>query len=204
MIHAGIYVGDMQIVEAISEGVVKRNAGHLLHSDYAIILRPEFKDENSKQAAINEAIYWAKQIEHFPYDYLFQFNSDKDQKRLKERGIIAATSMSYKIFRIIRALWGIKSDKDAIKFCCTEIPYFCYYQFLDQLNIHRRKNITILTKILKFFKIEVGTQVVDADMYIKGNFKIIWCSKKFTTEWAEEMKCDKKYVDKIKKYWAKS
>jgi hypothetical protein len=201
MIHAGIYVGDMQVVEAISEGVVKRNAGHILHSDYAIILRPDFDNPVTQQTAINEAVDWANRIIDFPYDYLFQFNSDKDQKRLKERGIIASISLSYKIFRITRALFNIKSDKDAIKFCCTEIPHFCYYQFLDQLNIHRRKNVTLLTRLLSFFRINVGTMVVDADMYVKGNFKIIWCSKKFTPEWAESMKCEKKYVDKIKKYW---
>jgi hypothetical protein len=203
MIHAGIYVGDGQVVEAISEGVVKRNAGHILHSDYAIILRPNFDNQITQQAAINEAIDWANRIINFPYDYLFQFNSDEDQKKLKERGILAAASLGWKIFKIIRTILNIKSDKDGIKFCCTEIPHFCYYQFLDQLNVHRRKNITFLTKLISILNIRTGEYVVDADMYIKANFKIVWCNKLFTPEWAESMKSDKKCLEKIKVYWAK-
>jgi len=201
MIHAGIYVGDMQVIEAISQGVVKRNAGHILHSDYAIIIRPDFDDPTTQQAAINEAIDWANRIVGFPYDYLFQFNSEQDQKRLKERGIIATASLLFRIFRAIRALFNMKSDKDAMKFCCTEIPHFCYYKFLDKLNVHRRKNVTLFTRLLSFFRIDVGRMVVDADMYVKGNFTIIWCSKKFIPEWAEKMGCGTKYVEKLKRYW---
>jgi hypothetical protein len=182
MIHAGIYVGDMQLVEAISEGVQKRNAGHILHSDWAIILRPNFESSLTREVAINEAIDWANRIVDFPYDVLFEFCSEADQKLVMEHGKGAI--------------------KHGVKFCCTEIAHFCYFKYLKELNVHRRRNISFLTWLISLPGLHPGKMVVDADMYIKGNFDVIWCSKRFTAQWAEKMKCEKKYVDKIAKYWA--
>jgi hypothetical protein len=182
MIHAGIYVDNMQVIEAISEGVTKRNAGHILHSDWAIILRPNFESFLTREAAINEAMDWANRIVDFPYDVLFNFCSEVDQKLVIEHGKGAI--------------------KHGVKFCCTEIPHFCYFNYLKELNIHRRRNINFFTWLISLPGLHPGKMVVDADMYVKGNFDIVWCSKEFTAQWAEMMGCNKKYVDKIDKYWA--
>jgi hypothetical protein len=171
MIHAGIYVGDGYIVEAISEGVVKRHAAHILHSDYAMILRPKIDPASTKEDAIHEATKWAEKVVGCPYDELFDFDVAKGRKLLTE---------------------GRRT-----KLACTETPYLCYFDYRDALGIYRRRNINLLTRLLSWVGINTGKEVIDADIYVKANFEIVWLSKSITLKTAYAFGCDEAYLKKI-------
>jgi len=183
MIHAGIVAENYQIIEAIKKGVVKRHVTHILRSDYACILRPIFDDRSIEAMAKMEALYWSEKIIDFPYDVLFDFCGEEERKLIKEHE---------------------KNAKDhGVRFCCTEIPYFAYLKYIPSLGVERRRNINFFTWVISFFGLHPGKAVIDADMYIKANFEIIWLSHTFTTEWAQKMKKkDEKFINKIKEYWA--
>jgi hypothetical protein len=177
MIHAGIYVGGSQVVEAIREGVVKRHVGHILYSDYACILRPKFADENTRRAAVAEAIRWAEKAVGFEYDVLFDFNSDE------KRQLIAA---------------GIKEN---VRFCCTGIVHYCYLGFVKELGIHRHRNVSLLTRFISLFGLHPGKLIVTADMYLESDLELIWCSAKVTPEWCLLNGCSKRVADKVNSWW---
>lgn len=183
MIHAGIYMGDQQLIEAISEGVVKRHVGHILHSDRACILRPLLGD--ATEIAIYEALAWADRIVGFPYDPLFDFNAKRERRLILEFGEEGAI-------------------KRGVRFCCTEIPYFCFLDYCEQLDIHRRRNVSWLVKVIQFFGLHPGTLVIDADMYMDANFELIWASQEYTPKWCKKMKVSKMHQKKIEEFWAKS
>lgn len=181
MIHAGIYVGGRQIVEAISEGVVRRNAMALLRSDYACILRPKL-DKSEKPQVIQKAIHRARQIVGFQYDPLFEFNSEHELKVITEKGRDYAKN-------------------NGIRFCCTEIPHFCYLEKLEDLGVYRRRNINFLTKFISLFGLRPGEAVVDADNYFVGNFDVIWVSRTLSPEKAKKKGAEENFLRKLKRYW---
>lgn len=181
MIHAGLYIGNSQLVEATQHGVLRRHAGHLLHSDYACIVRPKFSNVARKEWAIEEAVKWANQIVGFEYDALFDFNGKE------EREIVAALPK--------------EEAKKKVRFCCTECAYFCYLDYVEDLRLYRRRNVTFLTKLLGLIGLHPGEKIIDADMYITGNFELIWCSKRFTPDWAEKMGCSEEYVACVTNWW---
>jgi hypothetical protein len=176
MIHAGIYVGDGYVVEALSDdqgGVVKRHAANILRSDRACILRPD----DLAPLEIHEAVFWASRIIGFKYDVLFDFNTEDEQTAV------------------------MMGKADAVRFCCTEIPLFCYMRFQDRLRIYRRRNVNFITKILHLFGLHPGDQVIDADMYLDANFSLIWASKEYTSDWCKHMGVNEGHRRKIEEYW---
>lgn len=178
MIHAGLYIGDGQVVEAISEGVVRRNCAHILYSDKACILRPKIDQDK-----ILLAIEWAKKIIGFGYDYLFYFNGEESRKLILKD--------------------GINARNDGVRFCCTEVPYFCYLDYLPELGIFRKTNENIATKLLSLFGMRAGTAVIDADMYVSSNMELVWCSRSLTENWCQKMGCSEEFIYKIKTWWNK-
>lgn len=176
MIHAGVYVGDGQLVEAISDGVVRRSAAHILHSDRAVILRP-----NVAEDAKTQAVEWANRIVGFGYDFLFEFNGFKEREMIRKHGIDAR--------------------RMGVRFACTEVPYFCYLDFAKIMKINLRRNVTFLTKFISVFGLNPGKAVVDADMYVKADMDVVWCSKQFTADYCASMGCDDMYVKKIRTWW---
>jgi hypothetical protein len=181
MIHAGLYVGESQLVEATQHGVLKRHVGHILHSDRACIVRPRFPSVARKDRAITEAVKWAEKIVGFEYDVLFDFNGKE------EREIVAALPK--------------EEAKKEVRFCCTEVGHFCYFDYIDDLNLYRRRNVTVLTRLLGLFGLHPGDKIIDADMYITSHFDLVWCSKLFTPEWSEKMGCSEAYVAKVAAHW---
>lgn len=182
MIHAGVYVGGQQIVEAVSEGVLKRHVGHILYSDRACILRPRFPPEVDRDEVIAEAIDWAEKIVGFPYDVLFQFNGQKERDLVARHGPGAA--------------------KKGVRFCCTEVPYFCYYPHRLALGIRRTRNVSFLTRLLSLFGLSPGKAVIAADMYFTASFDLIWCSRELTVEWAIKRRLSPEHRKCLSDYWA--
>jgi hypothetical protein len=173
MIHAGIYVGDGYVVEAISEGVKKRSAAYILYSDYAMILRPKFKNIEEMSSAIREAMYWAELAVNCEYDELFDFDIEHEREALR------------------------KGQKKNVKLACTETPLLCYYDYMDQLGIYRRRNINMLTRVLGWLGLNVGEEVIDADMFVRGNFDIVWKNRELDKKTAYRFGCDEGYLRKI-------
>lgn len=170
MIHAGIYVGDNQVVEAVSEGVVRRHANYILYSDYSCIVRPALSESKRVVASKN-----ALEIVGLPYDFLFQFNDPFKTK--------------------IDLLSG---KREGIRFCCTEIPYYCYMDHIKQLNFYRKRQVTIGSKALNLIGFGVGENIVTADMYIyPANTKLIWKSKSFTSDWVDSMRVGEGYKGRL-------
>lgn len=99
MVHAGLYIGKGQVVEALSEGVVERNAAHILYSDRAIVLRPSVSDRQKAVACAE-----AKSLVGYPYDVLFNFCDEEDRKKILE-------------------------EDEVQPFCCTEIPHFVFMPY---------------------------------------------------------------------------
>lgn len=71
--HAGIYVGDGKIVEAIGSGVVEKDlAEFLLTKDKVCLLEPYFVEN---QFQMDNAARFARSKVGFPYDYKFKSNN---------------------------------------------------------------------------------------------------------------------------------
>lgn len=179
MIHAGLYVGGGQLVEAISDGVVKRHAAHILHSDLACILRPKLDYADKAKA-----MAWSEKIIGFPYDYLFDFNGKWGRDMIIQH--------------------GIRSREKGVRFACTEVPYFCYLEKTADLKIFRRKNVNVVTRMLSLLGMRPGSVVVDADMYFKSDMELVWCSSTMTPAYIS--KCyggaiDEAYAYKLDKWW---
>jgi hypothetical protein len=178
MIHAGLVSHGQQLVEAISDGVVKRHVGHILYSDKACILRPKVC-----AATKDRAVQRAHKIVGFEYDPLFQFNA-KEELDLVEKH-------------------GKKAMDQGVRFCCTEVPYFCYFEKAESLHVKLRRNVTLLTRFLSFIGVHPGASVVDADIYIAADFDLVWCSRSMTVEWCEDMAASPEVLAKVKEYWAR-
>ena len=183
MIHAGLYVGDGYLVEAVSDGVVKRHAAYLLRSDYACIMRPRIGDEGSavRDMAVKDACDWALKIIDFPYDVLFDFCGEEERVLIRRHGMDAV--------------------KHGVRFACTEIPHFCYLDYIAPLRLFRRRNINLLTRLLSWIGLSPGEAVVDADMYVTAEFDMVWCSRSMTVEWCKQMKCGEAFIHKVSEYW---
>lgn len=185
MVHAGLYVGHGQVVEAISEGVVKRHVAHILHSDRAMIVRPRFERPETYEKAVAEALEWAERIVGFPYDPLFRFDCRKQRDLLARHGPERAV-------------------RRQVRFCCTKVPYFCYLDYVEQLDLRRRRATTPLHTVLSWIGLHPGRTVVDADMYVRGNFDIVWASRRMTPDWARRRGARGEYLRKLEDYWARA
>lgn len=182
MVHAALYVGDGQVVEAISEGVVRRHAAHILHSDRAMIVRPRFESAEARDRAVADAIAWAERIVGFPYDPLFRFGCKPQRDLITARGPERAV-------------------RRQVRFCCTKVPFFCYLDHVEALGLKRRRNATPLHTVLSWFGLHPGRAVVDADMYVHANFDLVWASRRMTVDWARRKGAKGEYLKKLEDYW---
>ena len=194
MIHAGIYIGDGQIVEAISEGVVRRDVSCILASDYAMVVRPNDKVFSSYARAhvIQDACGKARSIEGFEYDPLFDFCDAVEFDALQKIK-----------FNYVKSSWAERAKEAGISFACTEVPYFCYYPVRELLGLYRRRNVNILTKMLGWIGLPTGEAVIDADLYVTAHgFDLVWCSSTATMGWANNMRASEAVLSKMTAYWA--
>lgn len=179
MVHAGICVEDNQVVEAISDGVIKRHVAHLLYSDFACALRPRFNVlSEPKEEVLAKVLPWAEKIVGFPYDELFDFNYWEEMETIEKYGVEEAI-------------------KRGVRFCCTEVPSFCYLPYLFDLRFFRRRNVSAMTRMLSWIGLSTGESIIHADQYVTAETDIIWMSKEFTPEWAKKMGCSEEYVHKV-------
>jgi hypothetical protein len=155
--HAWIVVEDDKCVEAVSEGVLKRDLLYPLITDYAVILRPI----GLTKTQVGEAISRANAIVGSQYDANFRFDFEETETGAPiERGVDACRYCS-----------NIHSGGYHGAFSCTETVGFSYFPFRDKLNLFRT--------------LHAGREAIVADDFLRMNFQVVWLSPSVTPEWAE-------------------
>jgi hypothetical protein len=168
MKHAWIHVQDglecPEIVEAISEGVVRRSPLYPMHSDYAIILTPRetvnITDEQRKGACLK-----AKQIEGKPYDHNFKFNIEEELRY-------------YRGQEPDKAKQHLNIAQDQVQnfdyaFSCTEVVGYAWWHRREELGIFRTQ--------------KMGKSVILADKFLNRSWRIKWASQSVSVETARNM-----------------
>lgn len=181
MIHAALYVGNNEVIEALSDdqgGVVKRHVFDTLRADKALVLRPDLD-----AFKIVEAVGAARTLEGFLYDIYFDFNTEEEQK------LIARDAE--------------KAKAGAVRFCCTEIPHYCYLDHVEELQLYRTANRTLSTRLLNLVGLGIGGALITADMYVEANFKIVWASAGCTEAWFRARGCSEKFLARFKSFKTK-
>jgi hypothetical protein len=181
MKHAWIHVQDgietPEIVEALSEGVMLRNAIHPIHSDYTIILTPnesaQVTDEHRKGACLK-----AKRLRGVPYDPHFRFNIEEELKYLVGGNEGEARQDLELGKEQIRAYH--------IAFSCTEVVAYAWWHLRENLGITREKSW--------------GKSVILADSFLNDCWRIKWASDSVTPEAARKMGLHPKGVELIEEY----
>lgn len=173
--HAWICVEDDYCVEALSEGVVKRDEIAPLLSDYAIILRPN----GVTQGDIAEAVARANALVGSEYDANFHFDFEASNSMFQknvERDFNSG------------AADNLKGGNVHMAFSCTEVAGFSWFHKARQLRIFR--------------SMYAGRPAVIADDFLKMNFDIVYASQSVTTEWAISIGLHEEGIQKIRDYWS--
>jgi hypothetical protein len=154
--HAWICVENHMCVEAISEGVIKRDDMAPLVSDYVVILRPRGVGKDST----TEAVARANALVGHPYDVNFKFDFKETEDAL----------FGCRAKRDIQKAVNISSGNYHVAFSCTETVGFCWYHEKKQLNIFR--------------SMYAGREAIIADDFLRMSFNIVYASPSVTSEWA--------------------
>ena len=177
MKHAWLFTEDgrkPQIVEAISEGVVKRNALYPMFSDYTIVLSPKrVTGEDRKGACLK-----ANRIVGVRYDHNFDFDiedelhyyngSDKDS---------AVCDLQDASRNLAKFDYG---------FSCTEVVSFAWWHCREQLRIYRDRHL--------------GNSVVLADGFLHDSWEIRWASESVTLDVAAKLGLHEEGIEMIRRF----
>lgn len=106
-----------EIIEAVSEGVVKRHPFHPLHSDFALILKPLVTED-----ARYEAVKRAEMMIGCPYDDAFKFDLEIEEELFKDKETALANMRLY-----------------GLGMSCTEMVALCYVGYRRDLGLFRTK-----------------------------------------------------------------
>jgi len=155
--HAAIFIecsdglSRMRLVEAISEGVVKRHPQYALADDM-IILRPRhIRDIDREKIIIN-----ANKIVGCKYDTRFDFNIEDELTFINNSSTEKMTQED--AMELNRNKGNLKGFD--LAFSCTEAVAFCLWHMRRRLGIVRKK--------------ARGKLCIIADQFINRDFKIVW------------------------------
>lgn len=168
--HAWVCVEGNDIVEAISDGVVKRDNLYPLVTDYAIILRPI----GVSKTDINKTVERANALVGCEYDANFKFDLEQAE------GILDKDLEQQKF------LTNLKAGNFHGAFSCTETAAFAWY--------HKKKELGI------FRTMHAGREAIIADDFLKMNFGIVWMSPSVTDEWAKAVGMHEEGRQKIRDF----
>jgi hypothetical protein len=187
--HAWICVEDHYCVEAMSEGVIKRDEMVPLVSDYAMILRPR----DVSEAEIQEAVMRANMLVGSDYDANFNFDFETENANLfpqNTRSLFgwATANIVHRATRDFQgpAATNLTTGKPHMAFSCTEVAGFSWYHKAQELNIVRN--------------IYAGRPAIIADDFLKMNFDIVYANPDLTLEWAKANGMHKEGLRKIAEY----
>jgi hypothetical protein len=176
-IHTDDGISDPKIVEAISEGVVKRSAIYPLYSDYSVILAPrderEITEELRKGACLK-----ANQIVGVRYDHNFEFDIEQELKFYG--GQDAEQGRQH-----LAAGNEMLSHYDH-GFSCTEVVSYSWWHRREDLKIYRTRSR--------------GKSVILADSFLNRSWKIRWASESVTVDAARKLGLGEEGLSLIEDY----
>lgn len=189
MKHAWIHVEDpdpvnAMIVEAISDGVVKRHGMFPIRSDFTIILRPKGVSEED----IDRSVKKAESIVGCRYDASFKFDIEDELKLFEKRvtkKVIPQEQAQEDRQELDIAQNNIKAEWDG-GFSCTETISFAWWHVRRQLRLFRQQSR--------------GKKVILADQLINNSWEIVAMSDSVTPEIAKKMGLGEEGVDMIKSF----
>lgn len=157
-------VTNVEIVEAVQQGVLSRSAMYPLRSDFAIILRPK----NVIQADIDFAVSKAKRIVGCAYDYRFDFDIENELHMFNS----IAKRHDKELGEDREELSQIKNNMQKWDggFSCTETVSYAWWHKRRELKLARHKRR--------------GKMVIIGDQMINRGFDIVWMSKSITLNMA--------------------
>ncbi|MHC4915088.1 MAG: hypothetical protein ACYTGB_06315 [Planctomycetota bacterium] len=173
-------VRNMQIIEAVSEGVLRRSAMFPVRSDYTIILRPKEASPEDVNAAVAKAL----KIEGCRYDADFKFDIEEELEHFSpEDESPEEIDEDKRELEVIAE--GIRAEWDG-GFSCTETVSFAWW--------HRRRQLRLFRRPAR------GKQVILADQMINDGFEIVWMSDSVTPQIAAKLGLPEEGVELIREY----
>ena len=164
MKHSWIHVQDgverPEIIEAISEGVVKRSPIYPIYSDFTILLGPKGVTDNERKGACIKA----KSIVGEQYDVNFEFDIEQELEHYKGRQKNEAEQDLVEAQELIREF-----DHG---FSCTEVVSYAWWHKREELSIYRKERM--------------GKHIIIADDFLNQNWRIKWMSRSVTPELARK------------------
>lgn len=170
----------MRIVEAVSEGVLKRHPHWPFDSKYIIILRPKHVSNSD----IKRAVEKAEKIVGAEYDADFKFDIEDELERfgVKERDI-ADQLEAAKNLQQLHAEWDGG-------FSCTETVSFAWW--------HKRKELGLFRTLAR------GKEVILADSMINRGWDIVWMSRHVNVKDAKALGLSEEGILMIDEYLKKN
>lgn len=178
MKHGWIHVNEglevPRIIEAISEGVIERNAIYPMFSDFTIILTPKDVTEKERKGACKKA----KGVIGEKYDVNFKFDIEEELQY-------------YTGEHKEDARHDLEVGKENLKrydgaFSCTELVSYAWWHKREDLGLYRKQSR--------------GKSVILADDFLNGDWRIKWMSKSVTVEDAHKMGLHEEGLEMIKMY----
>jgi len=178
MKHAWIHTVDgitrPQIIEAVSEGVIKRSAVYPMFSDYTMILRPRDATEEERKGACNKV----NRVVGTGYDVDFKFDIEEElhyYQGVDSSGASTDLVASQKYLR--------RYDHG---FSCTELCSYAWWHKREQLRLYRTKRR--------------GKMVILADDFINHDWEIVWLSNSITVDIAKKLGLHEEGLSMIENY----
>jgi hypothetical protein len=173
-------VTGMQIVEAVSEGVVRRSALYPIRSDYTLILRPR----DASREEIDHAVEKAKRIVGCQYDADFKFDIEEELEHFGAPGENRSeVDEDLRELDVVSTNLGAEWDGG---FSCTETVSFAWW--------HKRRALRLFRKPAR------GKMVILADDMINNGFEIVWLSESVTPEFARKRGLGEEGVEMIREF----
>jgi len=181
MKHAWLHVQDgvtrAAIVEAISEGVVQRNAMYAMFSDYSMLLSPKDVSDEERKGACKKV----QGIVGAHYDAAFKFNIEEELK------FYAGKEQDDAVKQLDEGQQYIR--KYDYSFSCTEAVSYAWWHKREDLRLYRQ---------------EVrGRSVILADHFINRGWDIKWMSKSVTTDIAKKYGLGEEGLSMMEEYRAR-
>lgn len=167
----------VRLVEAVSEGVVRR---HLLwaRGDLMIFLRPKAVSHSDCE----EAVRIANMIVGCRYDASFDFNIETE---LKHMGVNMRAIHDEERYNLERSKANFQSEFD-VAFSCTEVVATAWW--------HKRKQLCIVRQRVR------GKLCIVADQFINRSFQVVWTN--VTVEQARKAGLGEEGLRELEIYWS--
>jgi hypothetical protein len=146
-----------EIVEAVSEGVLRRSAQYPIMAKHTIILRPRVSEHDKRKAILK-----AKKIVGAKYDVDFRFDIEDELHEYNERNGFPWNTTNTQGGASLKAIQK-NMTSGYTGFTCTEAVCFAYWHVRHRLSLNKTY--------------ARGKLVVLADQMINPSFDIVWCSK---------------------------